>query len=72
VLTVQDFQRSFDTRLAQVPIVLPGEILQHADQLRDVDVVVVVEMAEPSEQAMDEKNENESTIDQKRQKKRIA
>lgn len=48
MLAVQDFQWRFDTGFAEVPIVRPVVFLQHANQLRYVDVVVIVEMTKPS------------------------
>ncbi len=47
VFAVEDLERRPDAGFAQVPVVLPGEVLQHGHQLRHIDVIVVVEMAEP-------------------------
>lgn len=47
VLAADDLERRLGARLAQVPVLLRAVVAQHPHQPRDVDVVVVVEVAEP-------------------------
>lgn len=47
MVAVEDLQWGFNARFAQIPVVLPGVVRQCPHQLRDVDVIIVVEMTEP-------------------------
>ena len=54
--SVDDFEWSLDGSFSQVPVLLRVVLLQGANEGRQVDVVVVVEVTKPSENGMKERH----------------